>query len=65
MVLPKKQLEVSRMHCLGWRPRISLAEGLLDAYDDFLKGDDADAASLVEIISIKIGIALIRSDSIV
>ena len=36
---PKKQLEVSRMHCLGWRPRISLAEGLLDAYDDFLKGE--------------------------
>ena len=33
---PKKQLDVSRLHQLGWSARIPLAEGLPLAYQDFL-----------------------------
>lgn len=34
---PRKVLDVSRLLKLGWRPRVSLEEGLRMAYDDFLK----------------------------
>ena len=33
---PKKQLDVSRLATMGWRARISLADGLRDAYGWFL-----------------------------
>jgi GDP-L-fucose synthase len=33
---PRKLMDVSRIKALGWRPRISLREGLRDAYADFL-----------------------------
>ena len=38
---PKKQLEVSRMHGLGWNAQIPLAMGLPAAYGDLLKGQAA------------------------
>ncbi|HET6897746.1 MAG TPA: NAD-dependent epimerase/dehydratase family protein, partial [Vicinamibacteria bacterium] len=34
---PRKLLDVSRLHALGWRHRISLREGITSAYDWFLK----------------------------
>jgi GDP-L-fucose synthase len=33
---PRKLLDVTRLGALGWRPRIPLAEGIRDAYGDFL-----------------------------
>jgi GDP-L-fucose synthase len=33
---PRKLLDVSRLHALGWRPRTSLREGIGLAYQDFL-----------------------------
>ena len=33
----KKQLDVSKLFNLGWKPSISLSEGIKLAYDDFLK----------------------------
>jgi len=33
---PRKLMDSSRMAALGWKPRISLREGLKDAYADFL-----------------------------
>jgi len=33
---PRKLLEMSKMFGMGWRPRISLHEGIRDAYDFFL-----------------------------
>ena len=33
---PRKLLDISRMKALGWSPRISLEDGLHDAYHDFL-----------------------------
>ncbi|WP_205820999.1 GDP-L-fucose synthase family protein [Methylobacterium nonmethylotrophicum] len=35
---PRKRLDVSRLTALGWRPRISLREGLAAAYADYLAG---------------------------
>jgi GDP-L-fucose synthase len=35
---PRKLLDVSRLHALGWKARIGLEEGLKDAYADFQKG---------------------------
>jgi GDP-L-fucose synthase len=32
---PRKILDVSKLHALGWRHRISLKEGLRMVYDDF------------------------------
>ena len=32
---PRKLLDVSRLHQLGWRHRIDLAEGLASTYDWF------------------------------
>jgi GDP-L-fucose synthase len=34
---PRKLMDSSRMTALGWKPRISLREGLQDAYADFRK----------------------------
>ena len=34
---PRKLLEVSRMEKLGWRPKVSLADGVALAYKDYLK----------------------------
>jgi GDP-L-fucose synthase len=33
---PRKLLDVSRLHDLGWRHRIDLADGLRSTYDWFL-----------------------------
>jgi GDP-L-fucose synthase len=35
---PRKLLDVSKLAAIGWRARISLRDGLADAYADFLKG---------------------------
>jgi len=35
---PRKLLDVSRLTALGWKPRITLEEGLKAAYADFLSG---------------------------
>ena len=32
---PRKLLDVTRMHALGWRPRIGLAEGIRQTYEWF------------------------------
>jgi len=37
--MPRKRLDVSRLHALGWTPRIDLDAGLADAYRAFLAGD--------------------------
>lgn len=34
---PRKLMDSSRLLALGWRPRVSLDEGIARAYDDFLK----------------------------
>ena len=34
---PRKLLDVSRLHACGWRPNITLEQGLTDAYKDFLR----------------------------
>jgi len=34
---PKKLMDSSRLHCLGWQPRVDLEDGLKLAYNDFLK----------------------------
>jgi GDP-L-fucose synthase len=40
---PRKLLDVSRLHGLGWRARIGLQDGLREAYADFLQGDWREA----------------------
>ena len=37
---PKKLLDVSRLHALGWRHRIGLREGILSSYRWFLENHD-------------------------
>src|SRR5262245_55183336 len=34
---PRKLLDVSRLHALGWRHRIGLREGISSSYDWFLR----------------------------
>jgi GDP-L-fucose synthase len=34
--MPRKQLDVTRLHALGWRHRIGLREGIAGAYEWFL-----------------------------
>ncbi len=38
---PRKLLDVSRLHALGWRAKVSLDEGLRRAYEGFLRGAGA------------------------
>jgi GDP-L-fucose synthase len=38
--MPRKLLDSSRLHDLGWRPRISLREGLRTTYDWFLSNQE-------------------------
>ncbi|MBV9274228.1 MAG: GDP-L-fucose synthase, partial [Verrucomicrobia bacterium] len=38
--VPRKLLDVSKLGKLGWRPRISLREGIRSTYDWFLKEGD-------------------------
>ena len=38
---PRKLLDVSRLHALGWKHRISLSEGLADTYQWFLNHQDS------------------------
>lgn len=35
--MPRKLLDVSRLHALGWHPRIGLAEGIRSTYEWFLR----------------------------
>lgn len=41
--MPRKLLDCARLHDMGWRARIGLADGLRDAYDWFLKNVAARA----------------------
>lgn len=34
---PRKLMDVSKLHSLGWKHKIELAEGIEMAYEDFLK----------------------------
>lgn len=36
---PRKLLDSSRLRALGWRPKVTLVEGLARAYEDFLAGN--------------------------
>ena len=36
---PRKQLDVSKLHRLGWKARTTLLEGVQRAYDDFLRSE--------------------------
>jgi GDP-L-fucose synthase len=42
---PRKLLDVSRMHALGWHHRVSLEEGLLRTYSDYQKSMTAACAA--------------------
>ena len=42
---PRKLLDVSRLHALGWRHRIDLAAGIRSTYDWFLAATPAPAAT--------------------
>jgi GDP-L-fucose synthase len=44
---PRKLLDVSRLSAMGWRPRITLREGLADAYRWFVENAAQDAAEPV------------------
>jgi GDP-L-fucose synthase len=35
---PRKLLDVSRLHSMGWRPKVGLREGIRRAYADFASG---------------------------
>ncbi len=37
---PQKLLDTGRLNSLGWKPRLSFAEGLADAYSAYLQGMD-------------------------
>ena len=41
---PKKLLDASRIRALGWRPRISLREGVARTYDEAVKARLFEAA---------------------
>jgi len=38
---PRKLLDVTRLHALGWKHRISLQEGLASTYQWFLEHQDS------------------------
>ena len=41
-----KELDVSEINTLGWKAAISLEQGVLLAYEDFLKGMEAGTTRL-------------------
>ena len=44
--MPVKRLDVSQINTLGWKAAISLEQGVLLAYEDFLKGMEAGTTRL-------------------
>lgn len=40
---PRKLMDVSKLHALGWKHKINLREGIKLAYADFLKRQEADS----------------------
>ena len=46
---PRKLLDVSAMHGLGWRARVPLEQGIADAYRDFLARFAPTGASRIEV----------------
>lgn len=40
---PRKLMDVSKLHALGWKHKINLREGIKLAYADFLKIEEADS----------------------
>ncbi|MBX2973401.1 MAG: GDP-L-fucose synthase, partial [Flavobacteriales bacterium] len=40
---PRKLMDVSRLHNLGWKHRIGLREGITSVYAEFAKSDMAKA----------------------
>jgi GDP-L-fucose synthase len=38
---PRKLMDVSRLHNLGWKHRIGLREGITNVYAEFAKGEMA------------------------
>jgi GDP-L-fucose synthase len=47
--MPRKLLDVSRLHALGWKHRIRLEDGIRTTYDWFLKNQDALRTSNVAV----------------
>jgi GDP-L-fucose synthase len=45
--MPRKLLDVSRLHALGWRHRISLREGIASTYEWFLENQRSLRTSAV------------------
>ena len=39
--MPRKLLDVSRLHALGWRHRIALRDGIASTYQWFLENQTA------------------------
>jgi GDP-L-fucose synthase len=46
---PRKLLDVSRLHALGWRHTIELEAGIADAYRCFLESRVSGAGALREV----------------
>ena len=44
---PRKLLDVSRLHALGWRHRIELRRGIADTYDWFVAQSVAAVSQIV------------------
>ncbi len=36
--MPKKLLDASKLNSLGWKPEISLTEGIRKTYNEYLRG---------------------------
>ena len=45
--MPRKLLDVSRLHALGWRHRIGLKEGIAETYRWFLENQGSLRAATV------------------
>jgi GDP-L-fucose synthase len=45
--MPRKLLDVSRLHALGWHHRIPLREGIASTYDWFLQNQGSLRTSAV------------------